>query len=172
MYNGAISRPIFFVDLYRKNLELLLNLNNNLTSSSFDLELAKKKSKLSSFQKDFDNWKKDSNIKAISLPRYMPGNDFTANVFRETSLPYKSVESIDDYIDYHDDPHVKALGSDFYFYLKENNVDPCDTSSLDTPPIPGIVCLGVGNGEFLNYMVKAYALLPYNYFNLLGRSDL
>ena len=25
----------------------------------------------------------------------------------------KSVESIDDYIDYHDDPHVKALGSDF-----------------------------------------------------------
>ena len=86
----------------------------------------------------------------------MPGNDFTANVFRETSLPYKSVESIDDYIDYHDDPHVKALGSDFYFYLKENNVDPCDTSSLDTPPIPGIVCLGVGNGEFLNYMVKAY----------------
>ena len=154
-----------FVNTFESNLNVFCE-NSNINRESLDLDLAKKKSLHSSLQKDADEWRSKSNDKAICFPSYM-GNKDTVNIWREKYQDFSSVESISDYIDLHDDPHLKLLMSDYYRFLSSIDVDPEDGTYVSSTPIQSLVCLGTGNGQFLASLINQYK--PFNLVVIVTR---
>ena len=95
------------------------------------------------------------------------GNKDTVNIWREKYQDFSSVESISDYIDLHDDPHLKLLMSDYYRFLSSIDVDPEDSTYVSSTPIQSLVCLGTGNGQFLASLINQYK--PFNLVVIVTR---
>ena len=67
----------------------------------------------------------------------------------------------------YDDPLTCLFTSDLYLKALELNIDPNDTDLVATAPIQGLVCLGCGNGEFIQYILEKFK--PFNLIILVSR---
>ena len=154
--------------LFKSNLDLLLKLNaHKISHSDIDFEAVEVKKQLSGFEDDMKEFTAPENIKVVKLPSYAPENEETARKWSTRYEKYRSLDSLDPYIDLHDDPHTCLFTSDLYLKALELNIDPDDTVQVATAPVQGLVCLGTGNGEFLQYVLET--LKPYNLIVLVKR---
>jgi hypothetical protein len=144
------------MELFQKNYSSLIGINANVDETEIDLELAKLKRDASNFNDELKSWREPSNPKAIILPQLMPRSERVATSWRDESEPFRNLSEISPYIDLHEDPHTTSILSDFYFFLKENSLDPDDNLMLESAPIPGLICLGTGDGEMIKWMINTY----------------
>lgn len=144
------------MQLFDRNYTSLITQNSNVDESSLDLDEARSRSKKSTLSIDSKAWFEASNVRACVLPQLMPRSRSVAEDWRKISEPYQNLDCLDKYIDLHEDPHTYSILSDFYFKLEEIGADPDDFITVETSPIPGLICLGTGNGDFLLQLIRRY----------------
>lgn len=153
------------MNTFESNLNVLCS-NANINRDLLDLELAKEKSLVSSLEKDAKQWRSAENEKVICFPSYM-GSNSTVKIWENQFKSFLNVDSISDYIDLHDDPHLKLLIGDYYNFLVSIGVEPEDYAYIASSPIQSLVCLGTGNGQFLASLINKYK--PFNLVVIVTR---